>query len=248
MKRLAKRMVTGTSWEEPLKRAHHLLTGSRNTLYDWQTIAVMRRVLRRDSHAIDVGAFEGGMLRHMVRLAPQGKHTAFEPQPERYERLARAFPTVDVRACAVGDRTGTVPFHCMVEHPALSGLRRRERDLAGEHAREITVPMETLDHAVPRDRPVHLVKIDVEGAELGVFRGGVELLRRSRPVVVFECGLGGADHFGTTPGALYELVTAEIGLRVSLLGDWLADRESLSRGAFIEQFQKRLHFYFLAHP
>jgi FkbM family methyltransferase len=184
----------------------------------------------------------------MARLAPLGRHMAFEPQPERYERLARAFPAVDVRPCAVGDHIGTVPFHCMVEHPALSGLSRRERDLSGERAREIAVPMVTLDHAVPRDRPAHFVKIDVEGAELGVFRGGVALLRRSRPVIVFECGIGGADHFGATPDALHELVAGEIGLRISLLGDWLAGREPLSRAAFADHFESRRHFYFIAHP
>lgn len=248
MIRLAKQVFTGTSWEEPLKRVHHLLTGRKNTLYDWQTIAIMRRVLRPDSNALDVGAFEGGMLKHMVRLAPRGKHMAFEPQPDRFRELVRAFPAVDVRPYAIGDRSATVPFHCMEQHPALSGLSRRERDLAGERAHEIMVPMETLDRAVPPGRPIHLVKIDVEGAELGVFQGGANLLRAHRPVVVFECGAGGADHFGTTPRALHELVTGEIGLRISLLADWLAGRGPLSRAAFAEQFERRLHFYFVAHP
>jgi FkbM family methyltransferase len=245
---LVKHVFTGTPLEEPLKRLHHALTGSRNTLYDWQTIAIMRRVLRPDSSALDVGAFEGGMLRHMLRLAPRGRHMAFEPQPERYERLVVEFPTVEVRPYAIGDRPGTVAFHCMHPHPALSGLNRRKRDLSGERAREIRVPMETLDRTAPPDRPVHFVKIDVEGAELGVFRGAVDLLRRNRPVVVFECGIGGADHFGTTPRALYELVTNEIGLRLSLLGAWLRGTSPLSTYEFTEQFERRTNFYFVAHP
>ena len=248
MIRLAKHVFTGTPWEEPLKRVHHLLTGRKNTLYDWQTIAIMRRVLRPDSNALDVGAFEGGMLKHLVRLAPHGTHMAFEPQPGRCERLARAFPSVDVLPYALGDHAGTVSFHCMEQHPALSGLSRREKDLAGEEAHEITVTMETLDRTVPSDRPIHLVKVDVEGAELGVFRGGVELLRRNRPVIVFECGIGGADYFGTTPRALHEFVTEEIGLEISLLADWLAGRAPLSRTGFEEQFERHLHFYFVAHP
>ena len=248
MIRIAKKVLTGTPFEEPLKRVHHLLTGNRNTLYDWQTIAIMRRVLRPDSNALDIGAFEGGMLKHLVRLAPRGKHMAFEPQPERCERLARSFPNVEVHPYAIGDRAGTVRFHCMREHPALSGLSRRERDLASEHATEIAVRMETLDRTVPRDRRLDLVKIDVEGAELGVFRGGIEVLRLQRPVVVFESGIGGADHFDTTPGSLHDLIANEIGLQISLLGDWLAGKPPLSRDSFIAQFERRLHFYFVAHP
>ncbi|HET9250825.1 MAG TPA: FkbM family methyltransferase [Candidatus Eisenbacteria bacterium] len=248
MTRLAKRIFTGTPLEEPLKRAHHALTGQKSTLYDWQTIAIMRRVLRPDSNAIDVGAFEGGMLKHLIRLAPRGRHMAFEPQPDRCERLRAAFPRVDVHASAVGDRAGVVTFHCMDPHPALSGLERRARDLPGEHARAIQVPMETLDGTVPPDRPLHFVKVDVEGAEMGVFRGGVNVLRANRPVIVFECGLGGADHFGTTPRALHDLVTGEIGLRLSLLGGWLRGAPALSAAEFADQFERRLHFYFVAHP
>ena len=180
MTRLVKQVFTGTRWEEPLKRVHHSLTGYKGTLYDWQTIAIMRRVLRSDANALDVGAFEGGMLKHMTRLAPRGRHMAFEPQPDRYERLRAEFPMVDVRPYAIGDEKGTVTFHCMDAHPALSGLSRRERDLSGERPLEIRVPMETLDGTVPPDLPVHFVKIDVEGAELGVFRGGIDVLRRNR--------------------------------------------------------------------
>jgi FkbM family methyltransferase len=248
MIRLAKQLFTGTPWEEPLKRVHHLLTGRKNTLYDWQTIAIMRRVLRPDSNALDIGAFEGGMLKHMVRLARHGTHMAFEPQPDRYERLVRDFPSVEVRPYAIGDRTSSASFHRMEQHPALSGLSRREKDLASERATEITVPMETLDRAVPADRPIHFLKVDVEGAELGVFRGGMDLLRRNRPVIVFECGIGGADYFGTTPRALHELVTEGVGLHIFLLADWLAGRSPLTRGQFEEQFEHRLHFYFVASP
>ena len=246
--RLAKQVFTGTRLEEPLKRVHHTLTGSKNTLYDWQTIAIMRRVLRPDSNALDIGAFEGGMLRHMVRLAPRGKHMAFEPQPALHARLRAAFPNVDVRPYAMGDGFGDVTFHCMDPHPALSGLHRRERDLPGERARDIRVTMETIDRAVPDGRPVHFVKIDVEGAELGVFRGGRNVLRAHRPVVVFECGIGGADHFGTTPREIHDLVTGELGLRLSLLGAWLRGAPSLSADEFTAQFERRLHFYFVAHP
>src|SRR5215216_2924492 len=66
--------LTGSRWERPAKRVYAAFSGNKNCLYDAQTIAVMARTLRRDSSAIDVGAFEGGMLRHICRLAPKGQH------------------------------------------------------------------------------------------------------------------------------------------------------------------------------
>src|SRR6267142_5762751 len=102
MRQLIKRAIIGTPWEGPVKRAHSALTGSKSSLYDSQTIAIMRRVLRPDSNAIDIAAFEGGMLRHMVRFAPQGRHFAFEPIPERFEHLRQAFPQAHVYPYALG--------------------------------------------------------------------------------------------------------------------------------------------------
>jgi len=169
---LAKRLLIGTRLESPVRRAHHALTGSKNSLYDFQTIQIMSRVLSRESNAIDIGAFEGGMLRHIIRLAPRGKHVAFEPQPEKAEKLAKDHPTVTVYPYAVGSEQGTATFYCMQEHPALSGLSRRSRDLPEEGTRETQVPGELLDRVIPPDLPVAFVKNDVEGAELEVFWGG----------------------------------------------------------------------------
>lgn len=248
MRRLIKEAIIGTRWEEAVKAAHSALTGSKSSLYDSQTIGIMRRVLRPDSTAIDVGAFEGGMLRHMFRFAPQGRHFAFEPVPEKAKDLERAFPQARVYPYALGAEQGTVTFHFMLDHPALSGLRRRLESFPNEKVREIEVRMEPLDRIVPEDLPIAFVKIDVEGGELGVFRGGVQTLRRNRPVVVFECGVGGADYFGSAPGEIFDFLVDEVKLKVSLLGRWLAGQSSLSREEFTEEFEKKLNFYFVAHP
>lgn len=244
---LAKRTLVGTRWEEPFRYVHARLTGHRGSLYDSQTIAVMRRVLRPGDVGVDVGAFEGAFLRHMVRLVPGVKHYAFEPNPDQFAKVAQRFPDMNVLPYAIGAEPGTATFHCMVEHPALSGLSARERDLSGEERRELTVKVETLDRVLPTDAPVRLVKADVEGAEMGVFRGGSETLRRNRPYVLFECGMGGADYFASGPGAIFDTL-AEAGLQISLLGSWLDSRGALSRAEFVRQFEQRLNYFFLAHP
>jgi FkbM family methyltransferase len=245
---LAKRLIIGTRWEGPLRRGHSLLTGSKNSRYDYQTIEIMRRVLRPDSIAVDVGSFQGGMLRHIVRLAPRARHFAFEPIPRLAEDLRRRFPGCRVVQAAVGESRGMSAYCEVVRSPALSGLRRRVDLPADIATREYTVPVETLDHAIPPDVVVALVKIDVEGGELGVLRGGKETLRRCRPVVVFECGLGGADSYGTRPAELHAFIAAELGLRVFLLEAWLDGGTPLGTGGFTAQFEQGLNYYFVAAP
>ncbi len=246
MIQLAKRALTGTRWEEPAKRLYSALTRHRNSLYDWQTIAIMRRVLHESSSCIDAGAFEGGMLRHMVRLAPRGRHLAFEPTPDKYEALVGAFPTVQVYPFALGDSPSSARFYHMRDHPALSGLRRRLDDLPSERVEILSVTVESLDRVVPPEMMVSFIKVDVEGGELGVFRGGASTIRRCRPTIVFECGRGGANHFGTGPDEVFGFFQ-DVRLGVSLLGDRLANRAPLSRSAFIEQYETGANFYFVAH-
>src|ERR1700735_3596807 len=55
---------------------------SRNDIYDELTVAVMTEVLTSTSNCVDAGAHTGKLLEHMVRLAPDGYHHAFEPLPE----------------------------------------------------------------------------------------------------------------------------------------------------------------------
>jgi len=114
---------------------------------------------------------------------------------------------------------------------------------------EIQVRLLRLDDLLPSDLPIRFVKIDVEGAELQVLKGAVQMLRRCRPYVVFEHGLGAADCYGTRPESVFDLFTG-CGLRLSLMNDWLASggRKTLSREAFAEEFNSARNFYFMAHP
>jgi FkbM family methyltransferase len=190
------------------------------------------------------------MLRHMLRLAPLGAVLAFEPIPALGEELKRSFgarSNVRIHQIALSDRAGTSTFHHAVAQPAFSGLHRR--DLAPEQVREISVRTELLDGLVPSSVPIRFIKIDVEGAELQVLRGGIETIRRNRPAIVFEHGLGGADHFGTRPEQVYDLLTVQCGLRLFLMADWLTNSGApLSRREFCDQFFARSNYYFMAHP
>jgi FkbM family methyltransferase len=61
------------------------------------------------------------------------------------------------------------------------------------------VRLDALDQALPEGYRPHFVKIDVEGAELGVPRSGAETPARHRPHIAIEHGSAAAA-FGTTQG------------------------------------------------
>jgi FkbM family methyltransferase len=170
-------------------------------------VALLEDLLQPGSDCLDVGAHEGVVLRELVRLAPQGRHVAWEPLPEFAGLLRERFPSVEVREAALADQPGERPFTHVLDEPGWSGLAARPTP-GGGATETITVRCERLDDALPRGIHPALIKIDVEGAEELVLRGAADTLRSHRPVVVFEHGAGSAEHHGTTPAGLHALLTA----------------------------------------
>ena len=171
-------------------------------------------LLAEDSNCVDVGANEGRFLWHMTQRAPRGRHFAWEPVPHLAARLRELFPHVEVHDAAVGDTPlGETSFVVVKNDAAYSGLLKRDYP-PGFETEEIQVRVERLDSELPPDYAPTLIKIDVEGGELGVLRGAAETIRRHRPVVVFEHGPGASEHYGTTPEAIHDFVCGELGMRI----------------------------------
>lgn len=187
--------------------------------------AMMAVVLRHDSNCIDIGANAGDILAMMTQLAPDGGHVAYEPLPDLAGRLAARFPRVDVHNAAAAAEPGEAVFYRAAQSDAESGLQPTD----GSDG--IPVRLEALDQSLPGDYAPHFVKIDVEGAELGVLQGGMEILRRHRPYVAFEHG-SRAGAYGTTHRMIHDLLAGELGMRIfDMDGDGPLSAERFDRVA-----------------
>jgi FkbM family methyltransferase len=205
---------------------------------------IFAATLAEDSDAIDIGAHGGAVLDDLLRIAPRGRHIAFEPLPDLAESLRRRLPRVDVRAVALSDTTGTSTFAHVLDRPGWSGLKPRPTpDGAAAQIATITVPTQRLDDALPPDHAPRLVKIDVEGAELQVLEGARQTLTTHRPHVVFEHGLGSADHYGTRPEDVHDLLSS-LGYRIF----GLQGQGPFDRNAFAATFHAATLVNFLATP
>jgi FkbM family methyltransferase len=218
--------------------------------YDKQTIAVMKRVLTKSSNCVDVGCHTGSFLDIILQLAPYGIHLGFEPIPDLYRKLKDKYSKyahVTIYGYALSDTSGETSFQHVIMNKAYSGLKKRRYDRPNESVEEIKVNIERFDNMVPKDLHMDFIKIDVEGAELQVLRGAMQTIRTYKPVIVFEHGLGAADHYGTKPEDIFDLLTTQCGLRISLMMSWLKGGNTLSRVDFSEQFNTGKNYYFMAH-
>lgn len=193
--------------------------------------ALLAGTLGADGMYVDVGTNRGQLLAEAVRVAPRGRHVAFEPIPALAAEVERAFPQVDCRRMALGARPGSAEFCHFRTLDGWSGLRRNpEISDAQGHPEYIDVHVSTLDAELGDSRP-RVVKIDVEGAEVEVLRGAAELLARARPLIIFEHVPATAALYGASPGEPWELLS-ELDYEVfSVTGDGPYSRSAFTAAA-----------------
>lgn len=219
---------------------------TQNQRYDLQTRKVIKSVVKRDSVCVDIGCHKGEILDLFLKYSPHQQHYAFEPIPELYEKLdAKYGQRCMVYNLAISHEQGQTTFNHVLSNPAYSGIRKRDYERT-ERVEQITVDTDTLDNIIPWKEKVDLIKIDVEGAEQWVLEGAVHTLKRNDLVVIFEHGLGASEHYNSSPEAVYKLLES-CNLVVSTLDRWLNDKPCLSLAEFVEQYEKRLNYYFIAY-
>lgn len=222
---------------------------TKNQLYDQQTRQIIRRVCKANSNSIDVGTHTGDILDVLLQQSPNGTHFGFEPIPLLYQQLQTKYSSnsnVQLFDYALCNNNGSTSFNYVTSNPSYSGIKKRNYDRKGETDTEIVVKTARLDDLLlQQTAKIDLIKIDVEGGELDVLKGASALLTRDKPVVIFECGLGGSDIYATTPAQLFQFFETH-GYSISLLHTFLKNKQALTKAEFEEQYYKKLNYYFVA--
>ena len=220
---------------------------TKNLKYDRLTMQIMSSVIKSNSNCIDVGCHKGEMLDVMIKYAPNGNHMGFEPIPAMFNNLESKYGEIaKIYPFALSDKTGETTFQYVKNAPAYSGLKRRKYDVKNPEIEEISVKLELLDNLIEDDFVVDLIKIDVEGAELGVLKGAKKTILKNKPIIIFEFGLGASEFYGTKPEDIFNFLVKECGLQIYNLHDWVKGKASLSLQEFDKTYNQSLEYYFIA--
>lgn len=156
--------------------------------------------IQKDFTILDIGANVGLMSLQFAKLVPQGKVYSFEPTFYALERLKKNLSlnpeiakNVTVINSFVSEKSDTNPNILAYSSWKVNG----ERD-KNEHPVHLGTPKDTsgvpsisLDDFVEKEKPskIDFIKIDTDGHEYEVFKGGEKAIAKYRPKIIFEAAL-----------------------------------------------------------
>jgi FkbM family methyltransferase len=153
---------------------------------------------RKINTLFDIGAARGDVAADLDALFCLQDVILVEPRPEQAALLAGR--TIGRRkllfSCAVAERPGTAEFHVLNSEDSSSLLspivKSAEAAFPGFNfggKKSIAVSVRTLDQIYAESAVdfIDLLKVDVQGAELGVFKGGPLALKRTK---IIRCEVG----------------------------------------------------------
>ncbi len=162
----------------------------------------------------DIGANLGWYTLNMKKQYPDLKVYAFEPIEDNYNKVKKNLEWNDLNQVKVFNiglyhENTTLRFYYDVCASGASSLENLRGD---EETREVMCKVERLDDVVKEQNisAMDFVKCDVEGAELFVYKGGFESIKKFKPVIFSEILRKWSAKFGYHPNDIIDLL-AEAG-------------------------------------
>ncbi len=185
----------GVTWDLDLREGIDLTIFALGA-FERSTLRALESLVEEGDTVVDIGANIGAHTLHLARLVGErGRVFAFEPTDFAIAKLRanlKANPALRSRvevqqAFLVKDpgqaRAGTLASSWPVDGTVPDHAQMGSRSMAASGAVAVTLDSAMEAAGSPK---VRLIKLDVDGHELEVLKGGCRLLARDRPIIVME--------------------------------------------------------------
>ena len=176
-------------------------------------IMILKNLVKRNYKAkftmIDIGANVGWYSINFAKSFPKSRIYSFEPIPSTYALLLsnidmNGLTNITIIQAGVSDHKGVATFYYDPQVSANASLVN-----LGEKANieKLDAPLVTLDkYCYQKSIKPDLIKVDVEGAELFVFKGARQLISDNHPIIFVEMLRKWSSKFGYHPNQTIELL------------------------------------------
>lgn len=211
--------------------------------YEKEECDMILQLIDDGQNVYDIGG-NFGWYSLIIARAKKVKVLTFEPIPRTYSYLKQnvalnGLDNIELFNFGFSDQAQELKFYY---YPEGSGNASIANLSGSEGVQSITCQVNRLDDfSKELGGSVDFIKCDVEGAELLVFKGGLQTIEKYKPVVFAELLRKWAAKFGYHPNEVIELFTG-IGYRCFTVAG-----EKLAEFGLVDEETVETNFFFL-HP
>ena len=202
MEKINKEFITLGGFNELIKMRDGWMVYNKNDKYigksikeygEWsqEELELCKRCLTPNDLVIEVGSNIGSHTLSLCKTVNKGALFAFEPQKVIFQNLCANISLNSITNCfcyntALSDKKEDKLFFPNYDFTkeqnfgAMSFLGSKKTDYTTE------ADVDTLDNKFKSLNRLKLLKIDAEGMEVNILKGGIDLIKRNRPFLYFE--------------------------------------------------------------
>ncbi|MTV39990.1 FkbM family methyltransferase [Duganella radicis] len=212
--------------------------------YEKEEATMMENLVADGDNFFDIGANIGWYALNIAASRRATTVYAFEPIPTTYGHLStnlalNASANIKPHNFGLSERAGEFTFY----YPPEGSGNASAVNLTGrDDVRTAQCQVRTLDdYTAETGARVDFIKCDVEGAELLVFKGGLQTIARDKPIVLSEILRKWSAKFNYNPNEIFTLFRG-LGYEV-----YTAEDGRLARFGLMDEHTIPTNYFFL-HP
>lgn len=210
--------------------------------YEIEELNMQLNLIDEGYNVFDIGGNFGWYALHIAKNKVKSKVYTFEPIPSTYDHLVKnvglnGLTNIAANNFGFSNDEGSFEFYF---DPSLSVNASLANVSGNTNISKATCFVKKLDAFTEETKlRVDFIKCDVEGAELLVFEGGIETLKRDKPVIFAEMLRKWTAKFDYHPNDILKLLI-EIGYQCFVL-----DEDKLKPFSVVDENTIETNYFFL---
>ena len=190
--------------------------------YEMDDSELIHSLVRDGDTFIDVGANIGWYSIGIPKVKNNVKMYSFEPMPKTYKQFMENIKLNDMEDkintyhYGLSNKDGEVEFYYFPNNSGNSSMAKMNDGIS----EKMVLKVEMLDTFIKNNKidKVDFLKCDVEGAELLVFEGGIETIKKDKPIIFAEMLRKWSAKYDYHPNVIIKMFE-EIGYQCYVLVD-----------------------------
>ena len=212
---------------------------SEQFVYELNVIEFFYSQIKDNDVILDIGA-HSGLFSMLSKYNKTTKWHLFEPDPFNMSNLKNNIEVNEIKNAivyeeALSDYVGECTLNICTNHRGLNTIGNNpvrlysdtyyyipsEISLNKNVIEKRKVKVNTIDNLFLNTK-IDLIKIDTEGSEYDIIKGGIEVIRKYKPKILLEYNAGNMSQCGHTPQKLDDLIE-----QIGYTPFWTDDGENL---------------------